>query len=179
MKANIEFRQTRDFGEIISDCIVFIRQNWKSLIKTYFTFCGIFIAGNLVFSLLEHMKVINLRNATISGTAYSTGTIFGLEYFMVIIFSFLNVVSATLCILSYIAIYNQKGKEVPTISEVWGYYKYYFWRVVWHTIILIFIFIVALFVIAVPVSFIFSGIASFIIPFIIFVCILVPLLYYG
>lgn len=179
MKANIEFRKIRDFGEIISDCIMFIRQNWKSLVKTYFVFCGIFIAGNLVFSLLEHMKVINIRNAAIAGNPSSTGTAFGLEYFMVIIFSFLNIVSATLCILSYVTLYNQKGNKAPTISEVWGYYKYYFWRVVWHSILLMIIFIMALFIVAVPISLIFGSISSFIVPFVILICVLVPLLYYA
>lgn len=137
MKAKIEFRQTRDFGEIISDGIVFILQNWKNLLKTYAVFCGFFIAGIMIFSFLQQLRLVNrhhlIQQGQFTGDYYST---FGLEYFMVLLFAFLNGVSAILTTLCYIALYNRNGNQPPMLNEVWGYYKYYFWRVFWHCILL-------------------------------------------
>ncbi|HTD98616.1 MAG TPA: hypothetical protein VK668_04995 [Mucilaginibacter sp.] len=178
MKANIELKQARDFGEIISDCILFIKQNWKSLTKTYFVFCGFFIAGNMLFSILLRMKMINLHQGQLSGHQTSAAAVFGLEYFMVLIFGFLNIISATLSLLSYIALYNEQGKKVPTISQVWGYYKYYFWRVVGHSLLLFLIFFIGFLIILIPVFLIFSGRDPFISGVILIVCLMVPVIYF-
>ena len=181
MKSNIELKQTRDFGEIISDCILFIRQNWKGLLKTYFVFCGFFIAGTMLFSLLLRVKIINLHNTSTSGGVYSPYAIFGLEYFMVIIFGFLNGISAILCMLSYIALYAQNGRQAPSISDVWSYYKYYFWRSIGHALLLFIIFFVAIIVVAIPVAILSAsggGANPFVIGVVMLICILVPILYF-
>jgi hypothetical protein len=48
MIGNIEFKKRRDFGQVINDTFTFMRQNFKPLIKTYFTFCGLFVSGQYV-----------------------------------------------------------------------------------------------------------------------------------
>jgi len=178
MKAKIELKQPRDFGEIIGDSILFVRQNWKSLIKTYFVFCGFFILGNMIFSIMLHMRMISYHESVVAGGITSPTTIFGLDYFMVLIFSFLNIISLTLTLFSYITLYNVQGGQAPTISQVWGYYKYYFWRVTGHILLLCIIFIVSMVIIAVPMAYIFSGINPFVSGLILVILFLCPIIYF-
>jgi hypothetical protein len=56
MQPKIELAKTRDFGEIINDTFLFMRQNFKPLLKYFFTFCGIFLAAGTVCSTLYQLK---------------------------------------------------------------------------------------------------------------------------
>jgi len=179
MKAKVELRQPRDFGEIISDCIVFIRQNWKGLLKSYLVFCGFFVVGMLVFSFLQRLELVHYQKA-MQNNEFTTGySVFGIDYWLVLLFGFLNVVSAILAVLCYIEIYNKKGKETPTIAEVWSFYKYYFWRVIGHILLLALIYFVALVILIVPIAFIFRGVTnSFVAALVVLVVVLVPVCYF-
>jgi hypothetical protein len=54
MEPNIELAKPRDFGEIISDTFLFIRQNFKGLLKSFFIFCGFFmVAGAVSMSIMQ------------------------------------------------------------------------------------------------------------------------------
>ena len=129
MIPKIRLRQSRDFGEIINDTIVFIIQNWKGLLKIYAVLCGFFIAGNMVFSILFQFRVINTHKETLGGgNVYSSYGSLGIEYFMLLLFGFLNLVACILTMSSFVVIYNQKNGEMPTVPDVWMYFKYYFWR---------------------------------------------------
>ncbi|MGN6639730.1 MAG: glycerophosphoryl diester phosphodiesterase membrane domain-containing protein [Mucilaginibacter sp.] len=179
MKAKVELRQPRDFGEIISDCILFIRQNWKGLLKTYFVFCGFFMAGMLTFSFLQQENQIHYHSAVVNNGFTSSYSIFGIDYWLVLLFSFFNIISGILSVLCYIEIYNQKGKETPTLSEVWNFYKYYFWRIVGHTLLLVLIYIIGLVIIIIPAILIFRFASSFVSGLIVLVLVLVPVCYFG
>ncbi|MBC7417498.1 MAG: hypothetical protein H7325_05020 [Pedobacter sp.] len=131
---NIEFKQSRDFGQIINDTFTFIKQNFKPLIKTYFVFCGIFVLGSMVAMLLQQFKSVNLFNS--AGTAGAARdpflglrSLMSLEYLIAIIFSLATYVSMLTAILSYIALYVRKGNIAPSTDEVWAYFKYYFFRI--------------------------------------------------
>ena len=130
----IEFKQPRDFGQIINDTFTFVRQNFKPLIKTYVIFCGIFVLASMIAMLLQQYKSVNVINSAGSVGATRSGifgsrNIFGAEYFLSIIFSLITSVSMSTAILSYIAIYVRKGNVIPTTDEVWTYFKYYFFRI--------------------------------------------------
>lgn len=129
MTETIEFKKKRDFGQVINDTFTFMRQNLKPLIKIYFTFCGLFVLASMATLLLQQVKTVNVVNA-LGSMRNTTGTgLYGIEYFLAIAFSFATYASMTVAILSYIAIYVQKGNQTPTSEEVWGFFKYYFFRV--------------------------------------------------
>jgi len=133
MQPKIELVKTRDFGEIINDTFTFISQNWKQLLKSYAVICGFFIVANLVVALLQQHKVIGAMQTT---SAYSVGynwgrrfgSMFGLTYFLSMIFGLLNLTAITLVPLSFMALYKEKGNVAPETEEVWGYFKFYFFR---------------------------------------------------
>lgn len=178
MKAKIELRRSRDFGEIVSDTLAFIGQNWKQLIKTYFVFCGFFVACNIIFSLLFQLKIINMHKNTLDFAQASRAALFGIEYFMLLFFGLLHIVSVIIATLCYITLYNEKGNEPPTLYEVWGYFKYYFLRVIGSSILLFLIFVAAVIVCMIPVGIMIFAAGPRIGAFIGFFCILIPILYF-
>lgn len=139
MLSKTEFKKRRDFGQIINDTFTFIRQNFRSLMTTYFIFCGIFVLGGMLSMLLQQYKTVNMFNTADlnSGPRNIRFTDrFGFEYLLAILFSLASYASTVVAILSYIAIYIQKGNQIPTTDEVWGYFKYYFLKVFGSSLLL-------------------------------------------
>jgi len=156
----IEFKKRRDFGQVINDTFTFIRQNFKPLIKTYFTFCGLFVLASLVSLLIYQYKTVGILNTKIlRGGGRSGLEIYNLEYFLSIIFSLASYASMTVAVLSYIAIYVQKGNHLPTLEEVWGYFKYYFLRVFGSSFVLIIMLIVGFIFCLLPGFYLFPFVA--------------------
>ncbi|GAA3961876.1 hypothetical protein [Mucilaginibacter dorajii] len=133
MPPKIELAKTRDFGELISDTFLFMRQNFKPLLKYFFTFAGIFVAAGVISTTMYQLKVLNF--AVADGQAAASGGLeyrpsiwrmFGVEYFVMIICSMLTVIILEITVLSYMTLYKEKGNQVPTSEEVWAYIKYYF-----------------------------------------------------
>lgn len=178
MEPNIELRQVRDFGEVISDGILFIRQNWKALFKAYFVFCGFFIAAHIIFSILFQLKMVSIHKQQLFGTAASVNSIFSWEYFLLLLFSFLNLISIVLTTLSFITLYNEKNNEAPTTEEIWTYYKYYFLRATGSFFLLCLIMGGIMVVLMIPGYMALFGLGRVIGAFIMVFLILLPMLYF-
>lgn len=159
MTETVEFKKRRDFGQVINDTFTFIRQNIKPLIKTYFTFCGLFVLASMATLLLQQFKMVNVIN-TVGGMGHTRGIgLYGIEYFLSLIFSFASYSSMTVAVLSYIAIYVQKGNQTPTLDEVWGFFKYYFFRVFGSSFLLMLLLIIGFMFCLVPGFYLFPFIA--------------------
>ena len=121
MQPKVELNKIRSFSETIDDSILFFKQNWKPLLKAYFTICGFFWVTSLLLGTFNQFNSFKLQDQGES--------IFGLTYFLSAVFELVNYAMVFLTTLSYITIYQQKEKEAPTVEEVWGYVKFYFFRV--------------------------------------------------
>jgi hypothetical protein len=135
MNDKIEFKKIREFGDIIGDTFVFIKQNFKPLMKAFIYLSGIFILAGMISSIITQLQLVSItKNGLGIASQYGgTGVIrrfaaLGLNYAVVIIFMILTYTSMYVSVLSYIALYIEKGNQAPTVTEVWGYYKYYFFR---------------------------------------------------
>lgn len=178
MKPNIELRQARNFGEIINDSILFVTQNWKPLLKAFFVFCGFFMAGNIIFSILMQLKVVAIHKNDLSDYRRSGLSFLGVEYLMVLLFSFLNIISIITTSLCYVALYKEKGNQPPNVAEVWVYFKYYFWRVTYSVFILGIILMFAVFICFLPGMFFVTIAGSMVGGFVAFFCVLLPMVYF-
>ncbi|RQO79833.1 hypothetical protein DBR40_02430 [Pedobacter sp. KBW01] len=153
MVNQLEFKKRRDFGQVINDTFTFMRQNFKPLITTYFTFCGLFVLASMAAMLMQQYKMVNIINTGIGnryGKGFGIGSVYGIEYFLSLLFSMASYSSMTVAVLSYIALYVRKGNQPPATDEVWGYFKYYFLRVFGSSILLILMLVVALICCLVP-----------------------------
>lgn len=139
MEPKIELAKLRDFGEIISDTFQFIRQNFKELLKNFFIFCGFFLIALSAVSFLQQYKIMHVFNEASAGgpqTFGSTMSDFWVSYVATMIFSVLTMCAISVTVLSYMALYKQKGNVAPTTDEVWGYFKYYFLRILGGTLVI-------------------------------------------
>jgi len=136
MKTTIELRKVRDFGQLISDTLVFIKENFKPLFKAVGTICGFFIALTLVTYVLFDTTMISAVNTVKSFESNPNGPIpfepFGADYFLRIFFlsisTILSYVGVYLTTFCYISLYCEKGNVPPSVEEVWAYFKFYFFR---------------------------------------------------
>jgi hypothetical protein len=124
MRANIELNRSREFGDIISDTFAFVKQNFKSLLKPYFVIGGLLLITDILISAWVNA---NRGDASIT-TMAGLGELF---------FDFINHVVLTLVTLSYLAVYRQKDNQPADTIEVWGYFRYYFFRVLFTQIVLL------------------------------------------
>ncbi|MFC0515879.1 hypothetical protein ACFFGT_16775 [Mucilaginibacter angelicae] len=136
MKPQIELAKSRDFSETISDTFTFVKQNIKPLFKAFFTFSGFFILAGTISAVFFQIKVTNIANGSMPGPIASRleygpsiFETFGVEYFLTIIFYLLTITVLKVTTFSYVALYKEKGNQAPSTEELWGYIKYYFWRI--------------------------------------------------
>jgi hypothetical protein len=147
MTPNIELAKPRDFGEIISDTFTFIRQNLKPLLKYFFIFSGFFILASTATSVMIQVRAIGVFN-NLNPDDSPNGTIFAnVSYIMVntlfaMVFILLEYLSITVTVLCYMALYKQKQNTVPTVEEMWGYFKFYFFKVLGSSIVIYFIIVI-------------------------------------
>jgi hypothetical protein len=119
MKEKIELSKVREFGDIISDSFILIRQNFKPLMTAYLVICGMFIVTGVLVTV-----VANWQQA-----AEGSSGPFSFWGFTGLLFQLIEYTAVILTTISYLAIYKQKDNQAPTFLEVWEYFKFYFFRV--------------------------------------------------
>jgi hypothetical protein len=146
MPSKIELLKTRDFGEIITDSFIFIRENLKPLLKNFFIFCGFFLLASICTAIIQQTKMLNVINdnnfpnsaANPFGTA-NPFRFFGIEYFLTLVFELLNFTAMHVVIYSYLVIFKEKGNLTPTTEELWGYFKYYYLKILGSGLLIFFL----------------------------------------
>jgi len=137
----IELRKIRDFGTNINDTFVFLRQNLKPLLTSFFAICGVFMMGQAIFNgLYQSHTMGGLLQQIFSGrvnrqyNANPYAGIFSIEYFMVILFMLLTFTSMKVVLGAYLKYYLENDGRQPGIEEIWALYKKYFFRVFFYSI---------------------------------------------
>lgn len=164
MKDKVEFRQLREFGELIGDTFLFMKQNFKPLMKSFFALTGIFIIGGIISSMIAQLQLVGIAQA--AGTTFddSPRNMFynvGFTYVLSIVFVLLTYTSMYVSILSYIALYIEKGNVAPSIDEVWAYFKYYFFRMMGSGILLFIFFMLCLILCILPGIYVYPAVTIF------------------
>ncbi|WP_426669119.1 hypothetical protein ACPPVU_23205 [Mucilaginibacter sp. McL0603] len=129
--SNVELAKPRDFGEIINDTFIFVRQNFKPLLKYFFIFCGFFLLATTATSILNQINMIRRvnnfnPNSFDADNRFGPFLVFTPTYFLAMFFVILEYVSISVVVLSFMALYKVKQNQVPDTEEMWGYFKFYF-----------------------------------------------------
>lgn len=136
---NIELSKNRDFGELITDTFAFLKQNFKPLLVMFFTFNGLFLLAMVVLNILQYTNASSLQQDMMESRPVFTQSRFanfGLLSVVAGLVAFLNYTLISTTVLSYMALYREKGNQPPSTSEVWGYIKYYFMRLLGSSFLL-------------------------------------------
>ncbi len=132
MKENIELNRAREFGDIISDTFVIFRQNFKPLLKSFLVICGLFlIADTFITAIVNNTR--HSDDVSLHQHWLFLGVVFGVVYNTAFVVT----------VLSYLAIYKEKGNQPAEVLEVWSYFKYYYFRVFLTQVLLIIAAIIA------------------------------------
>ena len=129
MPAKVELVQIRRFGEIVDDSILFVKQNWKPLLRSYFSICGFFWVAGLILSVFNQTQIFALQE--------NGESIYSVTYISTAVLNFLNIIFVILTGLCFVTLYKEKENQAPSVEEVWTYVKYYFFRVVGSSIALL------------------------------------------
>lgn len=164
MQRAIEFKKVREFGEIIGDTFLFIKQNFKPLMKAYFYLCGLFMLGGFITALFANLQFVGMLDPAKvreMNNPFRMILNFGINYFLIMLFYALSYTSFFCCILSYIALYIRKGNVPPSVQEVWSYFKYYFFRVLGGGFLNTLLFMVAFIACVIPGIWVFPALTLF------------------
>lgn len=156
MNNNLQFKKVRDFGEIINDTFGFIKQNFKPLLKVFFYFCGLFLVGGALSGIMHQLNLQDVANGT-GRSATRFAAMFTLPVILSFIFTIFNYTALTVSMLSFVAIYIERGNIAPTVDEIWGYFKYYFFRVMWSSLLMGLILVVCFAFLIVPFIYVFPA----------------------
>lgn len=137
VEEKVRFRKVREFGENLNDTFLFIRQNFKPLLLSFFAICGVFMLGKAIFSGIYQSRSFGILDqftihARRSSNAFET--IFTPEYFIFILFALASYVSMKVALAAYIKFYVENNNEQPSIEAVWDIFKKYFFRVLIYSI---------------------------------------------
>lgn len=127
MDQKIEFRQTRDFGQIITDTFVFVKQNFKPLLKSVIYICGFFFVAYAITSVFNTLRMQEIvKDGTITKSPFRVYSSW--EFGLNMIFSVVFYSSLFITVFSYISLYLEKLNQAPNVEEVWAYFKHFFLR---------------------------------------------------
>src|SRR4051812_7618895 len=105
----IQLRKIRDFGENINDTFLFIRQNFKPLMKSFFAISAIFMIGQAIFNGIYQSKSFGVFDEILKGrrtrTTSPLDNILSIEYVLTILFALLTYVSMKVCLGAYVKYY--------------------------------------------------------------------------
>lgn len=132
MPQKVILNRIRTMGETIDASIQFFKQNWKPLLKAYFVICGLFWLSGVAVSTINQ---INTYQLLADGETKLEATYTGI-YFATIIIELVTNTLIMLTVLSFMALYRDKGNVAPSVEEVWGYVKFYFFRFIGSNILL-------------------------------------------
>jgi hypothetical protein len=122
----IDYHQERDFSKKLNATFEFIRQNFKSLVKSILVIAGppVLIASMIIGSFMgEFFKLIQATTLNPGDTetiqSYFTSVGFWLQLVLMMIFFGVSSVMTIATINNYIVLYGEKQTNQIEVSEVW------------------------------------------------------------
>jgi hypothetical protein len=139
MKQNFELRKLRDFGQVFNDSFLFFKENLKPLMRSLFVICGLLMLISAVSSISTYLNMSSVFSMDPGASSYDMERhtmSYMLGIFVTAIIFGLTQACINLTTLCYISVYLQNKGAKPSLVQVWGFFRYYFWRVFWASILL-------------------------------------------
>ncbi|PST84741.1 hypothetical protein C7T94_01015 [Pedobacter yulinensis] len=142
----IDLRKNRDFGELVNDSFLFLRQNFKSLVRIFFMYCGLFVVGGMIAMIFQQIKNVSYYNGVLTQKRnpgpFDMFSQFGFEYVLALLSMWVSFTLMTVSVVSFMALYAENDKTIPTNEQLWQRIKETFLRtlgssVVWFILLLV------------------------------------------
>ena len=162
MAEKVEFRKNRDFGELVSDTFLFVKQNFKPLLKVFTAFCGAFVLFGIIIAVIQIITPMNtVRNPTDIINVMDVKNVKGSYLFVSLAIGVFGYVAIYTSILSFIALYIKNNNEAPTLEEVWPEFKRLYFSILASSVVLAILLILSLVLCIVPALYVFPAISLF------------------
>jgi hypothetical protein len=133
----IQLRKLRDFGENFNDTFLFLRQNLKPLLKSFFAIASVFMVGLAIFTGLYKSRSLSNITSILTGSPGNSEIykyVFTFEYMMMIVFMWLTFITMEVILGAYIKFYLENDGKRADIDDVWALFKRYFLRILLYSI---------------------------------------------
>ncbi|MEJ7739127.1 MAG: hypothetical protein WKF97_17010 [Chitinophagaceae bacterium] len=133
----IELRKIRDFGENLNDTLLFIRQNFKPLVKSFFAICAVFMVAKAILSGLNQFETFNSFSQIFKERMTkvpSTSVMVVIKPILTLLFVLITMVSMQVALGAYIKYYALHDGLKPGIEEVWSIFKKYFFKILLYSV---------------------------------------------
>ncbi|MHA4893494.1 hypothetical protein ACXZ1K_01985 [Pedobacter sp. PWIIR3] len=163
MQERLEFKKQREFGELIGDTFLFIKQNFKPLLKVFLYLCGFFILASMLSAITYALSTADSFSfgSEVVKPVSPFDKIFSINYFIVMLLSFATYTAMTVSTLSYMALYIEKGNIPPSVEEVWSYFKFFYFRAFGSSFLVIIAMIVSFICCVIPGIYAFPALSIF------------------
>ncbi|MBC8042875.1 MAG: hypothetical protein IAF08_05465 [Rhizobacter sp.] len=128
----IEFRKTRNLGDIINITLLFMRQNFKPLATAIVYIAGPFALLTGVAAGIYQANVRDLAIGAGGGSAdpfAAFSQLFSVEYFLIILFSVLESTALIAIVYTYINLYIDRPDTEPQVQDIWQGVQQHFLKV--------------------------------------------------
>lgn len=148
MQPAIVLRKIRDFGERVSDTLLFLRLNWKGLFVLYAVFVIPFLLLGTYFGASGFVEFF----ARLSSLGIDKpGNFFSIDFFLAIFLFLIGTTSYATAIYCYMRLYEESGGEKPTVSQVGKLYITKFLSNVGYALLIIMIIFAGAFAAVIPI----------------------------
>jgi hypothetical protein len=115
----VDFKRSRDFGDLLGDTFAFLKQEYKFFGRVLLTYAGPFVLVTAIASAWMQSGILSIAGMMAVNDPAEILTQWG---FKMLIYMVAAVVSSTMVICtvySYIGLYIEKGKDGFSQEEVW------------------------------------------------------------
>src|SRR5688572_27594837 len=133
----IQLRKLRDFGENFNDTFLFLRQNFKPLLRSFFAISSIVMVGLAIFYGINQSRSFSMLGGVFKGStsrAEQYYNMFTIEYLMLLLFMLLTFITMEVVLGAYVKYYLENDGKKPGIDEVWAIFKRYFFKILLYSI---------------------------------------------
>lgn len=156
LQQKIDFRQSRDFGELFNATIKFLRQNFKPLFKSLLFIAGPFIIVSAIAAAFYQSNMFSFSSLVRNSNMLSN--IFTPAYFILIFFSILGSLVLMGVVYEYMLLYAEKGPGQVTPADVGRKLLADAWKIISTFLVLFFIGVVFIIFIALIIGGIGAGV---------------------
>ncbi len=120
---SINLKQYRDFGQLITDTFLFIKQEYKFLLRVIFTYVGPFVLITAFAGAWMQSGILNSVDSENMANPLEFIQNLGLKYALYILSLLVSTTMMICTVYSYMYLYSKKGKDGFLQEDVWDMVK--------------------------------------------------------
>jgi hypothetical protein len=115
----LNFRKSRDFGDLLGDTFTFFKQEYKFFAKVLLFYAGPFVFVTAIASAWFQSGIFSLMGMMVSGNPLDILSEFGLKLLLYFLAAIISNTVLICVVYSYIGLYVEHGKDGFTQEDVW------------------------------------------------------------